>query len=83
VLSFVEKGDATGEGWISAGCYLVDRDIFATTEEVEAESLEREILPALVLDRRVYGYPTSGRFVDIGTPESYFLARTLLEELAQ
>jgi D-glycero-D-manno-heptose 1,7-bisphosphate phosphatase/D-glycero-alpha-D-manno-heptose 1-phosphate guanylyltransferase len=34
-------------------------------------SLERDLLPGWVADRRVYGYRSPCRFLDIGTPESY------------
>jgi NDP-sugar pyrophosphorylase family protein len=40
-------------------------------------SLEREILPGLI-ERGVYSYHVAGRFIDIGTPESYLAAQSYL-----
>ncbi len=45
--------------------------------------LFREMLPPLVSKDAVYPHTSTGRFTDIGTPESYGLANNLLQELAR
>jgi NDP-sugar pyrophosphorylase family protein len=37
-------------------------------------SLERDLLPGWVAGRRVRGFRCDGRFLDIGTPQSYAAA---------
>jgi NDP-sugar pyrophosphorylase family protein len=70
VVRFEEKPPAGGPGWINAGIYLIRR---ALIEELPADcplSLERDLFPAW-LGRRLCAFPCPGRFLDIGTPESY------------
>lgn len=68
---FEEKGGSASPGWINAGVYLFDREWVSRIEPGRAVSLEREVLPAWIATGRVYGFPGSRRFLDIGTPESY------------
>ncbi len=67
---FGEK-DGGGPGWINAGVYLLKRDVIAALPAGRPISLERDILPQLAADGRLFGYRCVGRFLDIGTPESY------------
>jgi D-glycero-alpha-D-manno-heptose 1-phosphate guanylyltransferase len=77
VTAFVEKsgakGGAKGEGWINAGIYLIPRARLADVPAGRAVSLEREVLPRWVADPGIRGVP-GGRFIDIGTPESFAAA---------
>jgi NDP-sugar pyrophosphorylase family protein len=78
VLRFVEKqAPAPGPpraGWINAGVYLLRRDLIADLPPGQPLSLERDVLPAWVERGAVHGYRDEGRFLDIGTPESYAAA---------
>lgn len=67
--SIEEKG-AGGPGWISAGIYLIERRRILDIPAGREVSLEREVFPDWA-GRALYGYQTKGRFLDIGTPESY------------
>jgi D-glycero-alpha-D-manno-heptose 1-phosphate guanylyltransferase len=73
VTAFAEKGGATGEGWINAGIYAIPRERVADIPAGRAVSLEREVLPRWVSDPGIRGVP-GGRFIDIGTPESFAAA---------
>lgn len=77
ILRFEEKGARTGPGWINAGMYLIDRQWVDTIPSGRAVSLEREVFPAWI-DRGLRGWRSSGRFLDVGTPESYRAAERLL-----
>jgi len=68
VTSFDEKGES-GPGLINGGVYAVRRDVLSG--RVAPLSLERELLPDLVVDGRVAGVPSGGFFIDIGVPESF------------
>ena len=73
VLAFEEKSARGGPGWINAGVYLLHRPLLETIPQDRAVSLEREVFPAWI-GRGLYGHPVPGRFLDIGTPESFAAA---------
>ncbi len=68
------KGRIRDPGWINAGIYLLQKENPSISSPGgKAFSLERELFPCL-LGGRLYGYRSEGRFIDIGTPESYATA---------
>ena len=77
VTQFVEKGAAVGPGLINAGVYLLRKQIVRELPAGTAVSLEREVFPRL-LDRGVYGLISTGLFIDIGIPDDFKRAQTLL-----
>ncbi|MCC3571004.1 MAG: nucleotidyltransferase family protein [Microcoleus sp. PH2017_40_RAT_O_B] len=77
VLKFEEKGGTEGAGWINAGIYLLERRLLSTIPKSCAVSLETEMFPAWI-GQGLYGYCSQGRFLDIGTPESYAIADNFL-----
>jgi NDP-sugar pyrophosphorylase family protein len=74
VISFKEKSENAGPGWINAGIYLLDRRLILEIRQSSPVSLEREVLPAFIAQRRLYSYKNHGQFLDIGTPEAYAAA---------
>jgi NDP-sugar pyrophosphorylase family protein len=70
IIRFEEKGSAAGAGWINAGIYLLSQRLLLDIPTSRAVSLEREVFPAWV-GRGLYGWRGGGRFIDIGTPDSY------------
>lgn len=73
VAGFEEKGAHPGPGWINAGVYLLRRRVLLPFPEGQFFSLERDLLPRW-MGKGLHGYPAGSNFIDIGTPESYFLA---------
>ncbi|MCX5809848.1 MAG: nucleotidyltransferase family protein [Proteobacteria bacterium] len=73
ILSFEEKGSSNHTGLINAGVYLIKKNLFDNIEEDHEISFERQILPVLIKGNTC-GYITSGRFIDIGVPETYLIA---------
>lgn len=69
VTGFAEKGGG-GPGRINAGVYLFPTDLLAELPADRPLSFEREVLPGWVERGLVRPFP-GGRFIDIGTPESY------------
>lgn len=68
-----EEGECAGlgsGGWINAGMYWLSRELIEAIPDRQVVSLERDVLPGW-LGRGLYGYAGGGRFLDIGTPESY------------
>ncbi len=76
VLRFEEKNDKAGSGWINSGVYIIDRKLIkkipkgVRSTELTPKSLEKEIFPSWI-GKQFYGFQSDGRFIDIGTPESY------------
>lgn len=67
-LSFNEKGTNVA-GWINNGCYIFRPDVFGSFDG--KFSIEQDFFPELVKTKKIYVYPTEGKFLDIGIPEDY------------
>ena len=77
VTEFIEKGIRAGPGLINAGVYLLRKEVVRGLPAGTAISLERDIFPRL-LDRGVYGLVCTGLFIDIGIPDDFKRAQTLI-----
>jgi NDP-sugar pyrophosphorylase family protein len=69
VTAFREKGDALGPGLVSAGVYVIEREMIDIIPAGRPISLERDIWPRYC-DGRLSGVEVEGAFADIGTPRS-------------
>ena len=80
IREFSEKGGG-GPGVINAGIYHFDREVLmASIPAGRAVSFERDVFPVLAAERKLYGYPAAGGFIDIGPPESYCRAQQMFKE---
>lgn len=72
VTEFVEKPSAeeVRTNMISAGAYVLQRDILDLVPADRNVSIEREIWPLLV-GAGLYGFPSDSYWLDIGTPDRY------------
>jgi len=72
VRDFVEKpsSDTAASNLISAGAYVLEREILELVPPGRNVSIEREVWPALVGDG-LYGFPSESYWLDIGTPARY------------
>jgi D-glycero-alpha-D-manno-heptose 1-phosphate guanylyltransferase len=77
VKGFLEKGSA-GPGLINAGCYVLPRDLLDAYPLGTPFSLEADFLAGAVARRRFEVFESRGLFIDIGVPEDYTRAQTLL-----
>jgi D-glycero-alpha-D-manno-heptose 1-phosphate guanylyltransferase len=80
ITAFREKA-YTVRGYINGGVYRIGRDIFDGFDLPESFSFEA-FLTRNLNTLRSYGLPSSGNFIDIGVPEDYAAAGTLLPEWA-
>jgi NDP-sugar pyrophosphorylase family protein len=71
IVRFEEKRKGAGAGWINAGVYVMERRVIGSIRAGVGLSLERDLLPRWIATMHVSAYQTEGRFLDIGTPESY------------
>jgi mannose-1-phosphate guanylyltransferase len=72
VTEFVEKpsSDQIDTNLISAGAYVLQREILELIAPDRNVSIEREVWPVLIGDG-LYGSPSESYWLDIGTPERY------------
>jgi mannose-1-phosphate guanylyltransferase len=72
VKDFVEKPspDRIDTNLISAGAYVLQREILELVPPDRNVSIEREVWPLLV-GNGLYGFPVDAYWLDIGTPERY------------
>jgi mannose-1-phosphate guanylyltransferase len=73
VREFIEKPSAEQQvatNLISAGAYVLEREILELVPPDRNVSIEREVWPRLV-GSGLYGYPSGGYWLDIGTPARY------------
>jgi mannose-1-phosphate guanylyltransferase len=72
VREFLEKpgADRVESNLISAGAYVLERSILDLVPGDRNVSIEREVWPLLV-GKGLYGFPSEGYWLDIGTPARY------------
>lgn len=81
ITVFDNRARTSGRALINGGVYLAERYAFAgmVPESNEPVSIENQLYPRmLAASKRMYGFPSSGRFIDIGIPEDYRRATALL-----
>jgi D-glycero-alpha-D-manno-heptose 1-phosphate guanylyltransferase len=81
VIFFKEKNGMHSAGLINAGLYIIDRSVIANIPDGKKMSLELDLFPRY-LGNALYGFPTDGFFIDIGIPEDYEKAQTLLPAIS-
>lgn len=72
VSEFVEKPSpgTVDSNLISAGAYVLEREILDLVAADRNVSIEREVWPRLI-DHGLYGFSSESYWLDIGTPERY------------
>jgi mannose-1-phosphate guanylyltransferase len=79
LLSFEEKRAVGGPRYINAGIYLLSRKLLMQIPAGRAVSLEREVIPQWLEQGRNIGVTIDrAACVDIGTPDRYETAQTVL-----
>ena len=75
VKEFLEKPspDQIDTNLISAGAYVLQRDVLELIRPDSNASIERDVFPELVGDG-LYGFAGDGYWLDIGTPDRYLQA---------
>lgn len=71
---------ADGAGLINGGVYLFEIDFFKKTENKSPLSLEKDVFPKAAAENpNFYGFQSSGKFIDIGVPESYAICGDIIQ----
>lgn len=86
INKFIEKGELPEkqiDGYINGGIYYFKKSVlesFYKTFNNNFISMENQIFPELIKQKRLYGLPVGGFFIDIGIPEDYCSAQSLIPE---
>lgn len=75
--ALLEKG-TYGPGLINAGCYVLPKTALDDFPLGQSFSIEAEFFVINLQRKRFNGFITRGRFIDIGVPDDYALAQTVL-----
>lgn len=70
IVNFEEKSKNRGVGFINGGIYLLKRSLLLEIPENRVVSFEKDMFPSWI-GKDFYGFKSQGKFIDIGTPESY------------
>jgi len=74
VERFVEKPrpDMVASHWINAGIYIIEPEVLQYVPADSHYMFEKGLFPRLLeVGEPVYGYPSSGYWLDMGTPRKY------------
>jgi len=79
VTAFTEKG-GSGPGFINAGCCVFPNTQLDNLAAGVAFSLEQDVLMPLAQSGALAAFVTDGQFIDIGIPEDFYRAQSLLAD---
>ena len=85
IVSFHEKTANSKSGWINSGIYYFPTNWFdQTAKKTTPISLEKDLIPQWLNEgRNLSVFRDQGRFIDIGTPESYIQFKKEADEKGQ
>lgn len=70
IISFEEKVELENEGLINIGLYRLEKSIFSKITNSQF-SLEKDLFPLLIEDKKLKGTILKTKFIDIGIPIDY------------
>jgi D-glycero-alpha-D-manno-heptose 1-phosphate guanylyltransferase len=84
VKAFAEKRFVAESRYLSAGIYMLNRNLVARIPQGSRISLEEQLFPQWLAEgKNIEGFVYEGRCLDIGTPERYEKAQHALEKVEQ
>ena len=72
IIDFKEKEKCTGKGYINAGTYKLNKNIFNNWNK-KPYSIEKDLFAKLIKEKKLFAYKVSSDFIDIGIPNDYEL----------
>lgn len=82
VKAFAEKRHVPESRYLSAGIYMLNKNLIADIPEGSKISLEEQLFPQWLADgRSIEGFVYEGACLDIGTPERFLKAQHALEKV--
>ncbi|MBU4333044.1 MAG: galactokinase, partial [Candidatus Omnitrophica bacterium] len=80
IAAFREKESVAFGGYVNAGVYCFNKEVFSLMPDQNKFSLEYDLFPKLV-NKGIYGFCVDKDFMDIGTPERLEKAKDKLGDL--
>jgi len=77
ITDFSEKVPILQSGWINGGIYLINRSVFDNFPEQQF-SLENDVFKVFCSRIKMQAFQTDAVFLDIGIPEDYEKAQTMI-----
>ncbi len=74
IMEFIEKSDCLEDGLINGGVSVLSKKALQYFKKDGFLSIEKEVMPLLLDEGKVYGVPFGGKFIDIGVPRDYYRA---------
>lgn len=80
IIKFIEK-QATQKGYINTGVYVLNKEKFLNLSLPKKFSMEESFMESKVQEWHFDSFVTEGHFIDIGIPEDYEKAQTILPQI--
>ncbi|TAL47030.1 nucleotidyltransferase family protein [archaeon] len=71
IKAFTEKPKFSSAGWVNAGIYVLEPEIFQMIKPNKHVSLEADIFPSVVENGKLFAFKHSGYWTDVGKPNDY------------
>jgi D-glycero-alpha-D-manno-heptose 1-phosphate guanylyltransferase len=71
ITAFSEKDENAGPGLINGGVYVIEKLFLMEPDFRGRFSIEKDCFERMFTDSRMFGFPASGYFLDIGIPEDF------------
>jgi D-glycero-alpha-D-manno-heptose 1-phosphate guanylyltransferase len=81
IIGFAEKGVKTGQGQITGGVYMIEKDFFESHDFGQKFSMEKDAFEKHYESQNFFGFPYKSYFLDIGIPEDYKKAQDEFSKL--
>ena len=78
VICFAEKTDRPDPGLINSGIYLFNMSSFNSIQLPDKFSIETDFFQQYIQSLEIYGFKSTGYFIDIGIPDDYYRAQSEL-----
>jgi D-glycero-alpha-D-manno-heptose 1-phosphate guanylyltransferase len=75
INGFEEKGLSAGPGFINGGVYIIEKYFLMEPEFRGRFSMEKDCFEKYYPLAKLYGFPATGYFLDIGIPDDYLKAQ--------
>jgi len=68
------------KGYANSGIYLLNKKTLKKYLTINGKSLENDLFPKVIEEKKIYGYLTNKQFIDIGTPKDFLKTEKFLEK---
>lgn len=75
IIEFTEKNELAGAGYINGGVYVIEKLFLMDPDFRGKFSIEKDCFERLYHHSRMFGFPASGYFLDIGIPDDFYKAQ--------